>query len=341
MTQRAASADVMTTRGAVAAGVEDLAPGATVLVACSGGPDSLALAAAAGWVAARGGLTARSVVIDHGLQAGSAEVAEGAARASAALGVPADVVRVEVAGPGGLEAAARDARYAALRQAAEDAGAAAVLLGHTRDDQAETVLLRLSRGSGARSLGSMAPRTGVFRRPFLDLPRATVHAAASEVLEPLGLRAWADPHNADPSFARVRVRTLLDGLGEELGPGVVLGLTRSAALLRDDADALEAWAAEAFDSVVRVAADGVSAECDDLAGLPAAVRSRVLRAMAFAAGCPAAELDFDHVVRLRAFVEDWHGQGEASLPGGVRAERACGRLWLRSSIPENGVAGGA
>ena len=332
MSRRAASADVMATRTAVSASVGDLSPGERVVVACSGGPDSLALASAAAWVGERMGIDVRAVVVDHGLQHGSDGVAVDAADACRALGIPADVVRVEVGREGGPEAAARTARYEALEAAAAEEGAAAVLLGHTLDDQAETVLLRLARGSGARSLAAMATRTGLWRRPFLALPRSTVHAAAQEVLAPLGRTAWTDPHNVDPDFARVRVRALLTGLTTDLGPGVVLGLARSADLLRDDADLLdELAAAEHGRVVVRHEGASQSADCVALADLPPAVRSRVIRLMCLGSGSPADALGMDHVRRVDALVTDWTGQGDVALPGGVTAARAYGRLSLRSS----------
>jgi tRNA(Ile)-lysidine synthase len=183
----------------------------------------------------------------------------------------------------------------------------------------------------------MSVRSGLWRRPFLDLPRATVHEAAVQTLSPLGLAPWADPHNDDPDFARVRVRALLEGLGADLGPGVVLGLSRSAGLLRDDADALDAIAAAEHARLV-AAEDGdearvESAECDVLAAMPAAVRSRVIRLMCLACGSPGDALSLDHVRRVDALVTDWRGQGEVALPGGVTAARAYGRLCLRSSRP--------
>ena len=335
MSRRAASAEAMATRAAVTSALDDLVAGERVVVACSGGPDSLALAAATAWVAERSGFTAVAVVVDHGLQEGSADVAGEAASACADLGLPARVVSVQVGSQGGPEAAARAARYAALESAAAADGARAVLLGHTLEDQAETVLLRLARGSGARSLAAMAPWNGLWRRPFLALARATVRAAAEEALAAVGRTAWADPHNEDRDFARVRVRALLDGLGVDLGPGVVAGLARSAELLRDDADALDAWAAEEYARVVRPdVGSAVSADCAELAALPAAVRTRVIRAMALACGAPADGLGLEHVRRVEALVTRWRGQGEASLPGGVRGRRECGRLCLQSSPRE-------
>jgi tRNA(Ile)-lysidine synthase len=332
VSRRAASDEVMALRAAVDRSLEDVAAGQTVMVACSGGPDSTALAGAAAWVAARRGLVVVAVVVDHGLQADSDVVAAAAAATCGRLGTSrAQVRRVEVGSDGGPEAAARTARYAALREAATEAGAGVVLLGHTRDDQAETVLLRLARGSGARALSAMAPESGLWRRPFLGLPRSVVHAAAAHLLEPLGESSWADPHNADREFARVRVRALLEGLVADLGPGVVLGLSRSADLLRDDADALDGWADAVADELVVDDAGELSADCGALADLPAAVRTRVLRAMCLRCDCPAQDVGYDLVQRLDDLIVDWHGQGEVSLPGGVVAERTYGRLCLRST----------
>ena len=341
MSARASSPETLDCRRAVAEALADLEPGSAVVVACSGGPDSLALAAASAWVGSRVPLDVTAVVVDHGLQADSAVVAADAAATCEVLGVTARVVAVSVGTEGGPEAAARTARYAALQEVAEEARATAVLLGHTLEDQAETVLLRLARGSGARSLAAMSSRTGLWRRPFLDLPRATVRAAAQEALARVDRAAWADPHNDDPTFARVRVRGVLPLLDDAVGGGAVIGLARSAALLRDDADALDAIAVGEFERLVTDDAGTWSADCAALHDLPAALRTRVLRAMALAAGAPADSVGFDHVRTLDAFVTDWHGQSEASLPGGVRAERSCGRLCLHSSSADRRSIGGA
>ncbi|MBF5081841.1 tRNA lysidine(34) synthetase TilS [Quadrisphaera sp. INWT6] len=338
-------------RSAVAAGCDDLPGGALVLVACSGGPDSLALAAAAGWLAGasrppgrRARWRAGAVVVDHGLQAGSAEVARRAAACCRELGL--DPVEVVTAGPAALaapggpgpEAAARDARYAALGGTAQRLGAAAVLLGHTLDDQAEQVLLGLARGSGARSLAGMPARRGPWRRPLLGTGRDVVREACAA----LGLTPWEDPTNADPSFTRSRVRTrLLPALEAELGPGVAGALARTADQLREDADALEALAAELL-AAARLPG-GAPGEDDDgggdgvvvldavrLQAAPAAVRRRALRAAALAAGCPAGDLARSHVLAVDALLTAWRGQGPLHLPGRVEASRSvdggCGRL---------------
>ncbi|NED21826.1 tRNA lysidine(34) synthetase TilS, partial [Streptomyces sp. SID9913] len=168
---------------------------------------------------------------------------------------------------------ARDARYAALDAAAERHGATAVLLGHTRDDQAETVLLGLARGSGIRSLSGMAAVSGAdgrYRRPFLQLDRQTARRACMVQSLPV----WDDPHNADPAFTRSRLRHEgLPALEKALGKGVVEALARTAQLSRDDADALDAWASRAEDGVRD--SDG-RLECAGLHALPPAVRRRVL-----------------------------------------------------------------
>ncbi len=333
MSRRVSSEETLACRRSMTEGLADLRPGARVVVACSGGADSLALVAAAVWVGGRAELSVNAVVVDHALQSNSHEVADAAASTCDLLGAPASVVRVDVGTEGGPEAAARDARYEALRRAAGESGAEAVLLGHTREDQAETVLLRLARGSGARSLGAMAPRTGLWRRPFLHLPRSTVRASAEDALASIGRQAWDDPHNEDPAFARVRVRQALAEIEQALGSGVIAGLARSADLLRDDADALEAIGDEAHRRIVSTSGSQISSDCSDLAGLAAAIRSRVIRSMIIEAGAPGEDVGIDHVRSVEALVSQWHGQGPVSLPGGVIAERSCGRLSVHSSSP--------
>lgn len=304
--------------------LEGIDRGHLLLVACSGGPDSLALAATAQWVGERSGMRVGAVVVDHGLQDGSAEVADSAARACASLGLdPVRVSVVEVGTGGGLEMAARTARYAALDAAAVGLDAAAVLLGHTLEDQAESVLLGLAQGSGPRSLAGMRPTSGRYRRPFLGISRATVREAADELLAGVA-EPWQDPHNDDPRFARVRARAALDVLEDALGPGIARALARSAELMRDDADALDAMA-----HAVTWDADG-SIDAVVLEGLPRALRTRVLRRMAIAAGADPRDLDRGHVLAVEQLVTAWSGQGPVALPGRVRAERAHGRIRLHA-----------
>ncbi|WP_103957380.1 tRNA lysidine(34) synthetase TilS [Nonomuraea solani] len=321
-------------RRAVREALADIEGGALVLVACSGGADSLALAAALAFVAPRAGLKAGLVTVDHQLQPGSAErartVADLAARELKLT--PAEVLTVTVGTEGGPEAAAREARYAALAEAADRLQAATVLLGHTRDDQAETVLLGLARGSGVRSLSGMAATTGRYRRPLLDLPRATTVAAC----QAQRLTPWDDPHNEDPRYTRVRVRRkILPTLEEELGPGVAEALARTARMAREDADALDEWAETAYRNCALSDIDGaVKLAVTDVEKLPDAVRRRVLRRAAIAAGAPSGALSATHVLAVDRLVTRWHGQKAVDLPGGLSAVRRYGTLILAiSPIP--------
>ncbi|HEX5335217.1 MAG TPA: tRNA lysidine(34) synthetase TilS [Propionicimonas sp.] len=296
--------------------VEAVADG-PMLVACSGGPDSLALAAAAVIVGTRAGLGVRAAVVDHGLQSGSADIAAEVVARLAGLGLDAVVLRVAVDAAGaGVEAGAREARYAALAAAA--APGEVVLLGHTLDDQAETVLLGLARGSGTRSLAGMPARRDVFVRPLLGVRAATTAAACAE----LGLTAWTDPHNAEDRFTRARVRhRVLPVLEAELGPGVALALARSAELARADADLLDDLAAH------EMAAHGAAElACDWLADLPPALLTRVLRDWLRAAG--AVDLSAAGIAAVASLVTDWHGQRWVEVPG-VRIGRDGGRLSVR------------
>ncbi|MGH3094959.1 MAG: tRNA lysidine(34) synthetase TilS [Streptosporangiales bacterium] len=309
----------------------DLHREALVLVACSGGADSLALAAATAHEAPRLGLRAGAVTVDHGLQAGSAERAGAVARTLGELALdPVCTRTVTVGADGGPEAAARSARYAALDAAADELGAAAVLLGHTRDDQAETVLLRLSRGSGARSLAAMPSSTGRYLRPLLELPRDEVRKAC----ELSGLTPWQDPHNTDPAYSRSRVRgKALPALERALGPGVAAALARTASLLREDADALDGWAEQAY---AGCATGHLAFDVQALALLPAAVRSRVLRRAALAAGAPAGALGRTHVAALDRLITAWHGQRHVDVPGAIRAVRERGVLRFVGTEGETG-----
>lgn len=314
---------VAAVRHAVRAHLADVPPGALVLVACSGGPDSLALLAGATFEAPKRAVRVGAVVVDHGLQADSAEVAAGAARACGALGAQPVLVRRVSPPPaacaGGPEAAARTARYAALGQAAEQLRAHAVWLGHTLDDQAEQVLLGLARGSGTRSLAGMPRRRPPYERPLLGLPKATTTAACRAQ----GLTPWLDPTNTDLAHLRNRVRCALADLQQDLGPGLVRALARSADLARDDADALDALAAEAR-AALGVRPWAVAA----LAGHPPAIRHRLWRLLAAEAGAPA--VGAVHVRALDALLTDWRGQGPTYLPGGIAVVRRAGRIQVVS-----------
>ncbi|MCW2650269.1 MAG: tRNA lysidine(34) synthetase TilS [Mycobacterium sp.] len=287
-------------------------------VALSGGPDSLALTA----VAVRLRATV-ALIVDHGLQADSAAVAETARRQALELGcADARVLAVAVGTAGGPEAAAREARYEALRAAG---GGAPVLLGHTLDDQAETVLLGLGRGSGARSIAGMRPYQPPWCRPLLGVRRAVTHAACDQ----LGLTPWHDPHNVDAAFTRSRLRVEVLPLVEEvLGGGVAEALARTAAALREDCDALDDLALSEL--AAAVADEGL--DTARLAELPDAVRRRVIRGWLLANG--ATNLTDRQIRGVDILVTAWRGQGGVAVGSALRrqrliAARSDGKLRLR------------
>ncbi|GAA3954972.1 tRNA lysidine(34) synthetase TilS [Gordonia caeni] len=272
--------------------------GPAVCVGLSGGADSLALTAAA----VRAGLQVTALVVDHRLQAGSADVAERAAATARELGAQAQLLPVDVTGGGGPEAAARTARRAALRAAA---GNRPVLLGHTLDDQAETVLLGLGRGSGARSLAAMAAWTPPWGRPLLRVRRAQTRQACID----WGLTWWDDPHNDDPRFTRVRLRHEALPLLDDILGGAAEALARTADQIRADADALDAMSAELAETAT--VPDGLAVV--PLAAAPAALRTRVLRRWLVAAGAPAPASRV--IGAVDALVTDWRGQGPVAVGG--------------------------
>jgi tRNA(Ile)-lysidine synthase len=301
-----------------------------VVVACSGGADSLALLAAAVFEARHLGRRVLGATVDHGLQDGSAAHADHVAAQMAGLGVDETLtVRVTVESGGrGVEAAAREARYAVLEEVANRSGSSTVLLGHTLDDQAETVLLGLTRGSGGRSIAGMRRSFPPFHRPLLDLTRAQTEAACRGQ----DIDFWSDPHNDDPRFTRSRVRhRVLPVLEEELGPGVAATLARTADQLREDMEALDRLADAAYHEAARPATDGVALDVPALLALDVALRRRVLRLAALAAGSPAEELFRVHVLAVEELVTAWRGQRMVQLPGHRVATRAGNTLTVGSA----------
>jgi tRNA(Ile)-lysidine synthase len=319
MTGGAAAAEV---RRAVRSALAELPPGpAPLVVACSGGADSTALAAAV----ATGGREVVGAVVDHGLQEGSGERAAETVELLARLGVAAAVHPVVVDGPGGLEAAARRARYAALR-AARPHPDSPVLLGHTRDDQAETVLLGLGRGSGARSMAGMRRWDPPWLRPLLALPRTSTRAACAE----LGLPVWDDPHNSDPRFTRVRLRReVLPLLEDVLSGGVGAALARTAEQLREDGDALDAIAAAALAGLVDDTRGSDTLPIAPLAELHPAVRRRVLRAWLLGRGVTG--LTATHLTAADVLAVRGPDRGGVAVPGGLELVRARGTLSLQTA----------
>ncbi len=312
-------------RKAVRTWLENYEAGDTVLVAVSGGADSLALAHALSIESKEFVVTVVGVTVDHQLQEQSGAQAQKVMEQLKNFGLDCIIKKVNVDLQNGLEASARKARYEALQEVAKEKNAVAVFLGHTRDDQAETVLLGLARGSGTRSLSGMAHHNGLYVRPLLEITRIQNEMYCKE----LNLQFWNDPHNENPDFSRVRVRTeALPVLEKSIGPGIAEALARSAHLLRDDADALDHWAKRE-----EIHLDLADLDCAHLEGLPRAIRTRVIRAAIYEAGAPAGMVTLEHVSAVEALISAWSGQGALNLPGGVKVERISGRLSLSQHRP--------
>ena len=313
-------------RQAVRIWFEKLEPNSKVCIGVSGGADSLALAAASKLESANFPIELIAVIVDHGLQDNSAEIAQFAKQQLTKLGYEDIFIgRANVQITDGLEASARRARYKVFQQAIETFSPVAFMLGHTKNDQAEGVLLGLARGSGTKSLSGMQEVSGIFIRPLLGIDRVTTEIACREA----DIDFWIDPHNSNLEFTRVRVRkNILPFLENEIGPGITDALARSAKILREDATALDEWAERVFAQV-----DPLNIEISSLESLPVAVRSRVLRLAIYAAGAPSGSISAAHLEPIEAFVSGWRGQGHTSLPGGVKVCRISGRLSLSKPQP--------
>lgn len=298
-----------------------LAGNDAVLVALSGGADSTALVAVLAALRDEGRLKSVSALhVDHGLRVGG-DLDAACARASCdRLAVPFRSVKVQVGG-GNVQAAARRARYRALRAEAERTGATRIATGHTLSDQAETFLLRALRGAGARGLSAIPPRRGPIIRPLIDAGRDEILA----FLEARGLRWREDPSNATPRYARNAVRLELVPVLRRLEPRFERALARAADLLRDDERALSRRAAS-------IVGGERSADVSALLAEPRAVRRRAVRSLWREASGGARALPAARVDEVLALCGRG-GPGRLSLPGGFEALAAYGRLTVQGSAP--------
>lgn len=278
-----------------------------LVVGCSGGADSLALLASLHAT----GHDVRAVYVDHGLREGSARDGDVVRALCERLGVPFEARAVAVARTGGLEANARTARYRALDDARRATGACAVAVGHTRDDQAETVLLNLLRGAGTTGLAGMPARRGHLVRPLLGLRRAET----AEICALLGVAPVRDPMNDDLRHRRVWVRReLLPRLAAGADRDVVEVLARQAELAREEDALLDELAAAAVPG-----GTGGTLDAGRLCAAPAPLARRAVRRWLGSPPVPA-----DAVERVLAVAA---GRRRAALlPGGRRVERAGGLL---------------
>jgi len=297
----------------------NLEPESRVLVACSGGPDSMALAAATIFEAPKLGLRASAVVVDHGLQEASSEVAKTTAANLEQLGLdPVVIETINVRESGnGPEAAARSARYEGLERARKLVGAEVVLLGHNLEDQAETVLLGLTRGSGLRSIAGMQgfDEPKKLLRPLLEIKREVLFQSCADQ----DIKPWQDPHNKDPKFTRVRIRQLLDTLEAELGPGFAGALARTADLASESDEVLVVMASDlAGQATVSSSSTEIRLSVEKLVEALPGLRRRVLFETAIAAG--AGSVSRTQVLGIDELITNWHGQNKLVLSG-ITVER--------------------
>jgi tRNA(Ile)-lysidine synthase len=306
----------------------NLDKGSTVSVACSGGADSLALASAALFEGNRAEITVIACIVNHNLQEGSMEVALRTKRVLTGIGFDVvEIMDVHIQQNSlGMEAAARNARYGALTEFATKHNVALTMLGHTLDDQAETVLLGLARGSGAKSIAGMPTLSpdDKYLRPLLGITRKETVAYCEDV----GLDYWSDPQNLDTKFSRVKVRlNVLPVLEEELGPGIASALSRTAEILQDDLEYLEAQADDAFKEITTTTNNSVVIDTEGLEKLPKALATRVIHKSLSLMGAEPAKVQIDSVMEL---VTNWHGQKPLTLPS-VRVERKGKEIILKST----------
>ena len=294
--------------------LKDFEPADNILVACSGGADSLALAWTSQVVTKRIGLNLIAVIIDHQLIKESTQVAQDAKKKCEDFGIEKVVIKqIEVKDDNdGLEAAARKSRYEAFEELVNEFNAKAVLLAHTQDDQAETMLMRLTRGSGAKSLSAMKEVSGKYLRPFLHIRKQVL----VDALEKENISYWQDPANTNYKFLRAKVRhELMPKLIEVLGDSAIDSLDRTSGLLKEDNEALESIALESYEQLNK------ELKVQELEKLPTAIRKRVIKIAALNSGVTPGPFSFEHIEAIDALVTNWRGQGNVDLPGFIQASR--------------------
>ena len=303
--------------------LKDFEPADLILVGCSGGADSIALAWSASVVCKRLNLNLGVVIVDHQLIAESNQVAENTKKQCAEFGINQIIVKkIKVVFENeGLEAAARKARYKAFEEVIKDTNAKALMLAHTQDDQAETMLMRLTRGSGAKSLSAMSEVSGKYLRPFLHVRKFEI----KDALEKEDIKYWNDPANSNSDFLRVKVRNeLIPKLIEVLGDSVVEALDRTSMLLKNDNDILDQIALNHYQENRQLL-------ISKLEDLPSAIRTRVIKLAALDAGVNPGPFSFEHIEAIDALVTNWHGQSHIDLPGFVQASRVNETIRFNSS----------
>lgn len=310
----------MKVRNSLRKALEGLPDGSPIGVGVSGGADSLALLL--GLTTLYKGDKARLVhvvTVDHGLQPVTAQVSERVAALAESYGFHSHVERIVVdMNRNSLEDAARDARYEAFRKNIEEYNLGAFLIAHTKNDQAEQVLLGLLRGSGTKSVSGMPNSRDVFIRPLLT---SVSRGETKKVCVENNVEFWSDPENDSDDYSRVVIRKLLHEISTKTGQDLIDPLVRTASIAKDDNDALEFYADNLYQS-----AQTADWSVDVLMTAPKAVRSRVLKKKILSLHVPSENVTWEILQRVESLLSDWRGQGEVTLACGHSVSRKNNRI---------------
>lgn len=314
----------MKARMAVKNSISHLDPNSSIGVGCSGGADSSAILFALSSMY-RGSKASKIhvLIIDHQLQEITAEVSKNVAETALRLGFTPHIIPVSITTTNsGAESDARTARYEAFEKAADDYNLSAILIGHTKNDQAEQTFLGMLRGSGTRSLSGIRETRGIYHRPFLN---SLSRADTQKVCEENNYDYWCDPHNDHLMYKRVGIRKMIKTVEETTGTSIVDPLVRTAQISAEDADALDFYTDMSYTSI-----ESKNWDVKELSKIPTAVRKRIYRKKMSELGGKTDALTFEITNRIDDFIADWHGQKEVCVSNGIRVSRVNGKIVFES-----------
>lgn len=310
----------MLARNAIKSALSTVSKDANVGLGVSGGADSLALLIALSTLYKGDRASQVHVVsIDHQLQEITSQISQQVATLANNFGFTTHIIPIDIPETGnGAEADARTARYSAFDTIITDHNLEAFLIGHTKSDQAEQVMLGLLRGSGTRSISGIPERRGVFVRPFLNvLNRAETQKVCNENL----VTYWCDPHNDSTDYNRVNIRKLIKETETVTGQNIVEPLVRTAKISTEDADALDFYATVAYDTIV-----SSDWNIDTLLTVPVAIRKRVYRNKLISLNIATDKVSFDALASIETLISDWHGQKVNNITSNLMVTRVDNRI---------------